>query len=72
QDEEAAAQLKAKKQVIEALQVKRIKKLKESIKDLPKKSTDTVVTEFVITLPKNTLAQKRASGYVKQIQAQSE
>ena len=72
QDEEAAAQLKAKKQAIEALQVKRIKKLKESIKDLPKKSSDTVVTEFVITLPKNTLAQKRASGYVKQIQAQSE
>ncbi|KAF7769968.1 membrane-bound lytic murein transglycosylase C [Pseudoalteromonas citrea] len=69
---EAAEQLKAKKQAIEALQVKRIKKLKESIKSLPKMSGDTAITEFTIKLPKNTLAQKRASGYIKQIQAQSE
>jgi membrane-bound lytic murein transglycosylase C len=65
-------QLNKHKKAIKALQVERIEKLKQSIKELPKEKSEIAVTEFVIRLPKNTLAQKRAGAYFKQVKTQSE
>ena len=69
---EAQQELKKRKVDLERLQARRILQLKNSIKELPSETTNNVVTDFVIELPKNTLAQKRASGYLKQIATQSE
>ncbi|MBQ4851332.1 transglycosylase SLT domain-containing protein [Pseudoalteromonas sp. MMG012] len=63
--------LEKKKADLQTLQNNRLKNLKESIKELPSGRSDSSVTEFVIKLPKNTLAKQRASSYLNQITAHS-